>query len=82
MVRLWLTNIDDNSVRCLYLFEAKPFKLSLIKSYDSSNEWKFRNDMLSLYKLILSLLWKGGKRFATTNADTWLTAMGLEPTTT
>ena len=56
MVRLRLRNIDDNSPRHPYLFETKPWKLSLIKRFDSSDECNFRNDTYSLYKLMLSLL--------------------------
>ena len=32
MVRLWLTNTDDNSQRHPDLFETKTLKLSLIKN--------------------------------------------------
>ena len=56
MVRLRLTNIDDNSPRGSYLFETKPLKLSSIECYDSSDEYNFRNGMYSLYKVMLSLL--------------------------
>ena len=57
MVGFWLRNIDDNSRRHPYLFEAKPLKPAFIKSFDSSDECSFRNDTDSFYKLMLSLLW-------------------------
>ena len=65
MVKLWLRHIDDNSPRHPYLFETKPFVLSLIKKCYSSDECKFRNNTYALYKLMLSLLWEGHKGFAT-----------------
>ena len=64
MVRLWFTNIDDSLSRYPYLFETKPMKISFIKSDDSSDECSIRNNMYSLHKLMLSLLWEGDKRFA------------------
>ena len=57
MVRLRLTNIDDNSPRHPYLFETKPLKLSLIKNFDSSDECNSRNDIT--HKQMLSLNWEG-----------------------
>ena len=65
MVKLWLRHIDDNSPRHPYLFETKPFVLSLIKKCYSSDECNFRNNTYALYKLMLSLLWEGHKGFAT-----------------
>ena len=64
MVGLWLRNIDDNSPRHPYLFETKSLKLSLIESFDSFDEYNLRNNTYSLYKLMLSLLGEGDKRFA------------------
>ena len=59
MFKLWLRHVDDNSPRHPYLFEIKPFVLSLIKKCYSSDECNFRNNTYALYKLMLSLLWEG-----------------------
>ena len=65
MFKLWLRHVDDNSPRHPYLFEIKPFVLSLIKKCYSSDECNFRNNTYALHKLMLSLLWEGHKSFAT-----------------
>ena len=65
MVKFWLRNIDENSRRHPYLYETKPLKLSLIKSFNSSDQWDFRNNTYSFYKLMLSFQGEVDKCFAT-----------------
>ena len=49
----------------IYLKQNLWNQKSFIKSFDSSDECNFRNNTYSLHRLMLSLPWKGDKRFAT-----------------